>query len=384
MKTLFLTQDFPPQTGGISRLYGELCAHLPVDSVEVVTVLAPPDYHDAGNVVRMPWTQRDAKRLTNVLRWIRWLRRRLRRADVSLIQAGNIRPTGYLAAWARVRHGVPYVLYVHGKDLLKEARRARSSGRVRVTAREIFGNASAIIANSRFTAELTRQVMQQIGCAGLERVRVVHPGTDPQVFKRDEGGAARWREKLQARGPLLLTVARLMPRKGIDTTLQAVAALRDEFPELRYAVVGSGPDAERLHALVDRLGIHERVNFLSGIPDAALPGLYSAADVFVLPVREDLSDDEVEGFGIVYCEAAACECPVVAGASGGTRDAVRDGETGVLVPPDDAAALGGALRELLRNPARLRELGKNGRRAVESYYNWERAAADVLKIIAGL
>ena len=409
MRTLFLTQDFPPDHGGIARLYGELCARFPAGGVEVstvrarvpgggggesaagVAVQAPSDATAPGarsgapallyHLHRLPFTIREAKRVDSVVRWARWVGRRLASGDVDVIQVGNIRPTGYVAAWHHGRVGVPYVVYVHGKDLMKEERKARS-WRGRATGRWVLGGAAAIVANSRATAERAERLLRTLGIDPAGRVRVVHPGTDPARFRPDAPGAEAWRRRLGLDGHrVLFSVSRLMARKGIDTALEALARLAPERPDLVYVVAGDGPERARLERLAAELGVAERVQFLGAVDDAELPGLYAAADVFVLPVREEPDDDEVEGFGIVFCEAAATGIPVVAGDSGGVADAVRDGETAFLVPPRDAAATASALARLLDDEGLRREMGAAGRRAVEAYYNWDRAAAEVWAIL---
>lgn len=424
---LFLTQDFPPNLGGIGRLYEQLCAHLPPGSVEVCTVALPrgaarrtPGVAGGGaagyatdspgaapaagvgasaslpgdgaafayappaglRVHRMPFPYRRAKVITSVLRWTAWTGRRLRAGGVRLIHAGEIRPAGYIAAWMRARRGVPYLLYVHGHDVFKEAERARASHRRRATARWILGGAAAIVANSRATAVRTEALLELLGVPPAGRVHVVHPGTDPDRFRPDAPGAASWRERLgmPAGTPVLLTVARLIPRKGVDTVLRALPAL----PGTHYVVAGNGPDRPRLEALAAELGVRERVTFVGAVDDAALPGLYAAADLFVMTPREEPGRQDVEGFGIVYCEAAAAGLPVVAARSGGVAEAVREGETALLVPPDDRAALAAALRALVDDAALRRRMGNAGRKAVETYYNWERAAAELQRVIAGI
>ncbi|HEX6939039.1 MAG TPA: glycosyltransferase family 4 protein [Longimicrobiales bacterium] len=444
MKTLFLTQDFPPDHGGIARLYAELCLRFPAGGVEVVTVRAPDDaaggvaasgdagaraYPRPGEVGaaargrparasagaagrgrdrtrstpahatagvaggatrsaapyilhRLPFTFREARRLSSVVRWTRWTRRRLAAGDVAVLQVGNIRPTGYVAAWLHARAGVPYVLYVHGKDLMKEERKAGRSRRARATGRWVLGGAAAVIANSRATAARAEQLLRALGLDPAGRVRVVHPGTDPARFRPDAPGADAWRSRLGLDGRrVLLSVSRLMPRKGVDTALDALALLASERPDVVYVVAGDGPERARLERRAAELGLVDRVRFPGAVDEAALPGLYAAADVFVLPVREERDDDEVEGFGIVFCEAAAAGLPVVAGDSGGVADAVRDGETAFLVPPRDPAATAAALARLLDDDALRLAMGRAGRLAAETYYHWDRAAAEAWAVL---
>lgn len=366
----------------MARLYGELCNHLPAGSVTVYTMHAdapqPP-----GNVpvLRMPFNRNYAGNVVSVARWARALSPFLSSAQFAAIHAGNIRPTGYIAAWARARYGIPYLLYVHGKDVLKETGRIRKSARRRWLARRIFGAASAIIANSEHVADLTRSLLAELGCLNADVVRVVHPGTDPQRFNPDADGASAWRQRLAIRGPMLLSIARLVPRKGIDTMIAALPNLLRDFPDLQFVVGGEGADLERLNAMAASLGVSEHVRFIGAVPDSELAALYSAADVFALPAREVPSRHDVEGFGIVYCEASACGVPVVSLGTGGTRDAVRDGETGIILPSDEPAEVAAAIGGLLKDPERRRAMGEAGRKAVESYYNWSRAAAEITAVL---
>ncbi len=391
MRTLFLTQDFPPDHGGIARLYGELCARFPAGGVEVCTVrVAEKDADPAVSsdasalypIERLPFTFREARRLGSLLRWTHWTGRRLARGDIDLLQVGNIRPTGYVAAWHHARCGVPYVLYVHGKDLMKEERKTARSRRARRTGRWVLAGAAALIANSRATAERAERLLESLDIDPTGKVCVVHPGTDPARFRPDAPGADVWRERLDLQGRrVLLSVSRLMARKGIDTALEALARVAPVRPDIVHVIAGDGPERARLEGLAAELRVSDRVRFLGAVDDAELPALYAAADIFVLPIREEPDDDEVEGFGIVFCEAAAAGLPVIAGNSGGVADAVRDGETAFLVPPRDADATAAALVRLLDDAELRRAMGRAGREAVESYYHWGRAAAEAWAVL---
>jgi phosphatidylinositol alpha-1,6-mannosyltransferase len=176
--------------------------------------------------------------------------------------------------------------------------------------------------------------------------------------------AARW----------LVTVARLVPHKGVDVTIRALRLLAEEFPDLCYAIVGEGSYQPSLEALARETGLADRVHFLADVRDAELPLAYALADVYVGVSRQTARD--VEGFGISLLEAQASGKPVVAGRSGGMPDAVREGETGLLTDPEDPAAVAAAIARLLREPALAGRLGAGGRSAVERYYNWDRVVDD--------
>ena len=173
-------------------------------------------------------------------------------------------------------------------------------------------------------------------------------------------------------------MARLQWHKGIDTVMQALPAIRARHPNARYAVAGSGELRPQFEGLAQQLGLGETVRFLGAVPDAELPALYNAADLYVGASRR--VELLAEGFGISLVEASACGLAVVGGRSGGVPDAVRDGETGVLVDPEDPAAVAAEIIALLANPERRTQLGSAGRKAVESYYNWDRVVRDLMEI----
>ncbi len=379
-RTLFITQDYPPDRGGIARLYGELCNRMPLVDVSTVAALDPCDAEP--NVHRMTFGMRRAHRPMNILRWARWARGFVRAHGISLVHAGNIRPSGYVAALLRRHLGIPYIIYVHGKDLLKERRKGRTRWMVRAGTREILGNAAAIVANSTATASLAKDILRAVRRPdAVQRVVVIHPGADPSRFAYAKGARVAGPARLGG-GPLLLSVARLVPRKGIDTVIESLPEVSAVHPNVTYVVIGTGPDLSRLEGLAARLGVSNRVRFVGEVDDDALPAWYASADVFMLPTREIAADDEIEGFGIAYVEAAAAGVPSVAADVGGVADAVIDDVTGLLVPPSSPGAVANATLMLLGNPELRARLGQNARANVERHLNWDRAAREVMSVVS--
>ena len=370
---VYVTQDYAPDTGGIARVHVELCRRFAPDVMTVSTVDAPgARSFDAGEpyeIDRQPFTIKQAKTLVNQIRWGRWLLRR--RFDV--LHCGNVRPLGYTAWWVARRTGVPYIVYVYGGDLLRARRGARRNPLKRWTARRVFADAAAIVAISHWNAGLAADVMREFGVTAPPPVAVIPLGTDPVQFAPERAtGVVRARFALGA-APLLLTVARLVPHKGQDVALRALARLRPEFPELRYLIVGSGPDDVRLKRLAAELGVADRAVFAGALSDADIADAYASASAYVGLSRLE-RDIDAEGFGIAFAEAAASGTPCVAGDSGGVPSAVRDGETGLLVPPTDVAAVVDALRALLGDSTKRAAMGRAAREAALTYYNWDRVA----------
>lgn len=379
MNHVFVTQDFPPVPGGMARRYIELCRRFGdgTDVIEVSTVAAPNahafDRGEPYRVHRQSFPFERANRFGNQLRWARWLMSHASgRTDV--LHCGNIRPVGYAVVWTAGRLKLPYLVYVNGGDLLRERQKARK-GLKRAMARRILGGASGIVALSQWNAELAGEVLDEVGVRSHPPIAAIDLGTDPERFHPSrDGGQMRERWGV-GDAPLLLTVARLVPHKGHDVMIRALRRLMAKFPDLKYAVVGQGHDEQRLRQIVHDEGVDDAVIFAGELSDDDLPDAYATATVYVGLSRVD-REINAEGFGLAFVEAGASGVPVVAGNSGGTASAVRDGETGLLVEPTDVDAATAAIASLLRDPARRTEMGAAGRRAVETHYNWDRVARE--------
>ena len=388
MTALLLVHDFPPMGGGIARLHGELARRYPRGELIVSTPqdrdAAEVDAQFNGAVDRLPVGRRTTKTLPGLLLWSRRAATLARQHRARFVYCGNVKPAGYPARWVYERTRVPYCLFLYGADLLSEQHKYHHSAFKRRSGRAILGGAAALVAISTWTRDLALTVLGELGLDGHgQRLRIVHLGTDPERFRPGVDAAAlRERFALPDGGQRwLLTVARLERHKGVDTVIAALPAIVARAPDVRYAVAGSGPERERLEKLADTAGVADRVRFLGEVREADLPALYNVASVYVGASRR-AERIGVEGFGISLVEASACGLPVVAGNSGGVPDAVRDGETGFLVPPEDAAAVSEAVCRLLGDPALARRIGAAGRDAVERYYNWDRVVRDLRAIEA--
>jgi phosphatidylinositol alpha-1,6-mannosyltransferase len=350
MKSLaLLSLDFPPLGGGVSSYLLETSRRL--DGEFAVTVLTPV----SGGPIEDGIIARRVVADGGVLGFLAALRSL--RPDRVLV--GHAHPRLLAAAGL---FGRPYALIAHGNDFLAAQGRWH-----RPLFNRLVRNAEPLIANSRATADRLRSL-------GRDVATVVPPGADPERFtpRASPSGAV----------PTLLTVSRLVPRKGIDTVLRALPALRSRWPDLRYRIAGDGPDRERLEALAEKLALGGAVDFVGHVADPLLPALYRDATLFVMPVREEQAEASVEGFGIVYLEAAACGLPVIAGDSGGAAEAIVDGQTGLLVPPDDPARLAETALRLLDDEPLRQRMGAAGREWVEREMNWDRAARELGEALA--
>ncbi|HEX9393971.1 MAG TPA: glycosyltransferase, partial [Gemmatimonadales bacterium] len=178
-----------------------------------------------------------------------------------------------------------------------------------------------------------------------------------------------------------ITVARLEAHKGVDTSLRAVARARAKGMDVGYLVVGVGKKRDTYKKLAQELKIADAVRFVGNVPDGDLAALYNCAALY-LGVSRRADGSRVEGFGVALAEASACGVPVIAGNSGGLPEAVKDGETGLIVEPDNLDAVTEALERLLTDQLLARRFGQAGRKAVETSYNWDRVIRDLREIEA--
>ena len=242
--------------------------------------------------------------------------------------------------------------------------------------REAAAGHCRILANSDYTAAL----LLDIGVA-RHRIDVVAGGVDCRRFTPLPGAreAARQSFGLQPSDVVLLTVCRLVAKKGVEVLLDAMASLRPSFPRLKLIVVGEGAKRRTHEARAAQLGLADNVRFTGRVAHDDLPPYFWASDVFVLASYEHAyaggAARDVETMGRVLCEANAAGLPLVATASGGTPSVVRDGDNGVLVAPGDAGALAGAIARLLDEPQFARELAAAGQQRALTEFDWSAVLA---------
>lgn len=373
---LLVTEYFAPHPGGTAVYYYELVRRMPQVRWTVVTRQHPEaasfDRRQPFRVVRTPFLPLPKVRM--VVEWLAHLLVALWvtvRDRVDVLHAGQLYPVGLSVYAVHRLTGVPYVAYVHGEELTTLGRAPVAGWAIR----KVLGRAGAVFVNSRFT-------WGQVRCFGVPetRIHLVRPGVDPTRFRPADGSVLRARYGVEGEA-VLLTVGRLIPRKGQDTVVRILPRVARHVPVV-YWVAGEGTEAERrrLERLAEESGVRDRVRFLGAVPDSELPALYSACDVFVM-LNRTTPDGDVEGFGMVFLEAGACGRPVVGGASGGAVEAVRHGATGYLVPEGDEDTAVRLLVRLLRDPDLRDRMGEAGRRFA-ARHGWERRAQRVQSVCA--
>jgi len=369
VKTLCITNDFPPRPGGIQQFVHGFVSRLPPDEV---VVYAPRwkgdrvfDDTQAYPVVRHPTSLMVPTR--DVLRRAREV---ARSEGCDTVWFGAAAPLGLLAAPLRDVAG-RFVASTHGHEIgwarLPAARQALRRIARTVDVMTYLGDYTA----DRLRPSLGRLTDLQHLPSGVD-TGLFHPGVSGGDVRRLHGIANR---------PVIVCVSRLVPRKGQDVLIQALPQIRREVPDTALLIVGGGPDMPRLQRLAVTGGVAEHVRFTGSVPWPELPGHYAAGDVFAMPCRTRFGGLDVEGLGIVFLEAAATGLPVVAGRSGGAPEAVLDGETGLAVDGRSIAEVAAAISTLLLDRDQAAAMGRRGREWMEQEWRWDLLAARLRSIL---
>lgn len=369
-RLLVISELFLPTKGGTTVWYDAVYRRLGGKGVHIVTADVPdaeeidrdhPNSIHRIGLKRVWWLKPES--LGMYLRMLAQSLLLALRHRFDAVHGARALPEG-LVAWIMARLlRKPLVVYCHGEELTTWGR-----GRKFRTMLWVYRHADANIANSEYTLE----EMVRLGVR-RERITLIYPGVDTERFRPglpcDDLKASIGQ---QAGQRLILSVGRLVRRKGFDQVIRALPELLKRGIDAHYALIGIGEDWDYLASLAQELGVSERLHLLGHVSPEDLPRWYNACDVFVMANREINGD--TEGFGMVFLEAAACAKPAIAGAAGGTGAAVLEGVTGYRVDCTDLAALVDALSSVLRDAELATRLGQAGLARALDEFSWDSVA----------
>lgn len=362
VKHLLVTNDFPPKIGGIQSLLWEWWRRLPPQSFAVLT---SPYEGAAAFDAEQPFEMERTRE--PVLLPHPWMVRRINemaaRVGAQRVVLDPAVPLGIVGPWL----DLPYDVVLHGAEVTVPG---RLPGSKQVLGRVLRGARHVIAAGGYPAREAEHAAGRTLP------MTVVPPGVDIERFRPlsvEERRHARAHFGFDDDAEIVVGLSRLVPRKGFDTVIRAVATLAPFRPRLVLAIGGGGRDRDRLEKLAIDLGAP--VRFMGRVPNDDVPRLYGCADVSAMMCRNRWNGLEQEGFGIVFVEAAACGIPQIAGDSGGAAEAVADGETGFVVPdPTDVDAVVRHITRLLDDDALRARMGAASRRRAESEFSYTNLA----------
>jgi phosphatidylinositol alpha-1,6-mannosyltransferase len=371
---LLVSEHYPPAIGGSAVLLENVYSRCPGAAVTVLTDAVGARTGGAIDAVvharlKTPhWGLAHPGGSAHHFAAARTIRRIARRLGPdAVVHCGRALPEGIAARAAQLMGGRRFGCWIHGEDLASAA----TSRELSAVTRWVLNGSYLVLANSHNT----KAFAVNFGIPA-ERIEVVHPGVDSARFNPTvDGTDIRRRHGLQD-ATIALSVGRLQARKGHDVAIRAVSKVLPHHPTLKYLIVGSGDERPRLAQLAGELGVSNSVIFAGEVPDDDVPAYFAACDLYLMPNRVEQGD--FEGFGIVFLEAAATGRPSVGGDSGGVREAVVDGDTGLLVDGSNVDAVAAAIATLAASPEQRARLGRAGRGRVLREFSWEAAAAKVM------
>lgn len=309
-------------------------------------------------------------------RWPDWngaykrLAKQAEAGELDVLLCGKALFEGLVGLKLKERHGVPYVVFTYAMEIAvwrdKEIKKLR----------KVLMNADRVV----YINEVTKTHLQELGVTDEQLVKLP-PGVEQRHFNDvSQPLIDATLKQYQIQQPYVLSVGRLIPRKGFDVLIEAFAQLDQvQHGDHQLVIVGDGPEYEHLQHVAEEEFVNTSVRVLTDVPDKHLPALYAGADLFALTPRELPGD--FEGFGIVYLEAAAHGVPAIGTATGGVPEAVQNGITGLIVPPDDSAALARALTELLTKQTLRTSLGAAARHSAQQRI-WQNQVMQLKKYLA--
>jgi phosphatidyl-myo-inositol dimannoside synthase len=360
---LLVAGVFPPGVGGMQNYYYNLCKH----SKHNVTVFAS-EYKNDGDfdakqpfkIIRKPFLTDEKVNVVHTLRMIPQVVRTIRQESIDITIYGYIL-YGLIGLLLNLFRGRKYAISVHGMDVMKLTRFFL----LRWLVKSILKRASTVIVNSRFTKEL----MVGLGVNG-DKIEIVYPGVE-EIYEKSEKDAALLERHALNGKYVLMTLGRLVQRKGFDMVIKSLPFIKEHVPNAVYLVAGSGPEREALEKLARELGVEDSVIFAGRVGDDELVKYYNLCDVFIMPSRMMEAEGDVEGFGIVYMEASRCYKPVIGGNSGGVVEAVLDGETGLIVNPSSTESIGEAVIRLYSDKSLAQTLAAKGYNRAKNQFSYK-------------
>jgi phosphatidylinositol alpha-1,6-mannosyltransferase len=380
---LLVTNIFPPAIGGSAQVYAALAGF------GDIAVLTSSRDHDSGRE-RAGWRECDRQagypihRLTCIRPFLRKggssLFYRLHetvtglkliaavialalRHQVKAICIADDETVGWLVLLSRYVLGRRTLIYCHGDDLVCGAKEVKRRSRWLRLANNV------VAANRHAGALLAERFGVPQG-----RIAVIPNGVDLALFQPRASEGFRRQHGLEGR-KVLLSLTRLVPRKGVDRVIEALPAIAARFADVIYVVVGDGPQAPALRSLAQVKGVEDRVRFVGPVAFAETADFYNAADIVLLPNRAEAG--EADGLPLVFLEANACAKPVIGGMAGGTAEVVHQGENGLVIDGNDVGAVETSVCELLADDDRRMAMGQAGLKMAQGWGWQERARAFV-------
>lgn len=373
-KCLLITTDFPPDFGGVANYWANLSTEIAQKVGESnYFVLAPENEKSDLFDVQQNYIIFRKKLLGGF--WPKWrpiifhALKIIKQKKINHVFVTQILPVGTIALILMVFCKITYSVSVHGLDLAW----TQKSTRKKFLTKLILKYASQIIVNSKFTLEKIKNIDFNL----LTKAVIIYPC--PNYQQTENINCQEFLQKNEWQNKkIILSVGRLVERKGFDLMIKAMPKVLAEVPDAIYLIYGKGQDENRLRDLINKNSLQDKVFLITDENKEVISNYFANCQIFVMPCRE-LKNGDVEGFGIVYLEANLFGKPTIAGNSGGASEAVIDGQTGLVISPNDENALAEKVIFLLQNADLAKKMGEAGRQRVLQEFTWGGQAEKIRK-----
>ena len=374
MRDLLIVNDFPPIIGGQAAYYYNLCRAI---NAKDFFILAPKikgansfDKLNTFNIIRKPYLINIPilEKLVKIIYPLFCSWKIIKKYNIEVVHCGHVLSTGIIGLVYKKLFLKPYIVYTHSADILEYQRNII----LKFLLKKILCNASLVVANSKFTQQkvLNLNIPKRNTVLLYPRIDYKELSTLPNLESLYEKYPIRDKK-------ILLSVNRLVERKGNDTVLKSLSNIIKRIPNIIYFIIGTGPYELKLQDLIKEYNLEKHVFIIKDASNELIKQFYYACDIFLMISREIKKRGDVEGFGIVFLEANAAGKPVIGGDSGGIRDAIVNNKTGLLVDPLDVKEIENAILRLLQDPNYANLLGVTGRDRVARQFDWRNGVKDL-------
>ncbi|MFH1583394.1 MAG: glycosyltransferase family 4 protein [Candidatus Falkowbacteria bacterium] len=358
-KFLLFTLEYPPFHGGVANYYGNLVKYWPKsDEISVLN-------------------NNDGRLINNKLPLLKWLpayfalAAKIKQKKIEHVLVGHILPLGTVALICSWFCKIKYSVILHGLDLSSAIKKTRKKW----LAEKILKNAEKIICINSYVADLTKQFFP----ASANKIAIVNPGVENRITHNAQL-ATQIRNKYQLNDKIvLLSVGRLVKRKGFDKVIEALPETLRQASNLVYVILGNGAEFKNYELSIANYELKNKALIINNASDPERNSWYNLCDIFIMTSRN--IDGDFEGFGIVYLEANLAGKPVIAGKAGGVEDAVINGLNSLLVDPEDTNQITSAIIKLAQNPELRKKLGEQGRERAIKEFNWPKQANKIYNLL---
>jgi phosphatidyl-myo-inositol dimannoside synthase len=369
-KSLLLTQFFPPEKGGIQNYLYNICKNLPQDKIFVLAEdqkYYDTDKFDSNQPFKIIRDNKESfwKSLHLTPHHIYNQAKKIcKENDINHIQCGHLYPQGTAGLHLKKYKKLPYIIYLYGSELFEIKNFSKAKQNIIISS---LKNADYII----IIADFLKEKLKEYGISERKVIKIM-PGVDFNSFKPGLN-TDNLRKKLNLENKkIILSCARLVKRKNHKAVIEALPNILKKIPSAIYLILSSGPEKENLKLQAKKLGLENHIIFAGEVEDKELPYYYNLADVFCMPSQRYKETGDVEGFGIVFIEAQACETPTIGSNTGGIPDAIRNNIDGFLINPENKEEIANNIIEILENEELAKKMGQTGRKKVIEEHDWKK------------